>query len=198
MYYPRDEKPSPTLTSYNSILHSSPEYVMNETVCYAVTHSQTSQTSSNKGKDPGQSSQAPHLPIAPIATRKTQLYLLLPVNKKKITQRRAGRTVLMMTVNYTAKIKQSKKAKGKQAAIQGPMTPQRELCYSPANLSYLSERAAPLRIEDPLLDTPPRASPAFGPLYNDPDDNQAESSQVQLILDSLNARLHGICGDRIR
>jgi len=29
MYYTSDEKPSPTLTSYNSILRSSPEYLMN-------------------------------------------------------------------------------------------------------------------------------------------------------------------------
>jgi len=56
----------------------------------------------------------------------------------------------------------------------------------------------PLRMEDTLLDSPPMASPAFGPLYNDPDDNQTESSQAQLILDTLNARLHGIFRDRIR
>jgi len=42
------------------------------------------------------------------------------------------------------------------------------------------------------------ASPAFGPLYNDPEDNLAEPSQAQLILNSLNAHLHGIFRDRIR
>jgi len=56
MYYASDEKPSPTLTSYNSILRSSPEYLMNEAASFAVTRSQTSQNSSNKRKDPPQSS----------------------------------------------------------------------------------------------------------------------------------------------
>jgi len=42
MYYPTDEKPSPTLTSDNSLLRSSPEYFMNEAASYAVTRSQTS------------------------------------------------------------------------------------------------------------------------------------------------------------
>jgi len=53
-------------------------------------------------------------------------------------------------------------------------------------------------MEDTLLDSPPMASPAFGPLYNDLDDNQSESSQAQLILHTLNARLHGIFPDRTR
>jgi len=48
------------------------------------------------------------------------------------------------------------------------------------------------------IDSPPIASPAFGPLYNDPVDNQTESSQAHLILDTLNARLHGIFRGRIR
>jgi len=48
MYYASDKKPSPTLTSYNSILCSSPEYLMNEAASFAVTHSQTSQNPSNK------------------------------------------------------------------------------------------------------------------------------------------------------
>jgi len=56
MYYARDEKPSPTLTSYNSILRSSPEYLLNEAASFAVTGSQTSQRPSNKRKDPPQSS----------------------------------------------------------------------------------------------------------------------------------------------
>jgi len=47
--------------------------------------------------------QAPHPPIAPIATGKTRLYLLLPVNKKENTQTQAGGSALMMTANYTAK-----------------------------------------------------------------------------------------------
>ena len=53
-------------------------------------------------------------------------------------------------------------------------------------------------MEDSLLDSPPMASLAFGPLYNNPDNNQTESSQAQLILDSLNARLHGIFHNQIR
>jgi len=53
-------------------------------------------------------------------------------------------------------------------------------------------------MEDRLLDSPPMALLAFGPLYNDPDDNQTESSQAQLILDTLNGRLHGIFCHRIR
>ena len=56
MYYASDEKPSPTLTSYNSILRSSPEYLMNETASFAVTRSQTSLSTSNKRKNPPQSS----------------------------------------------------------------------------------------------------------------------------------------------
>jgi len=47
MYYASDLKPSPTLTSYYSILRSSPEYLMNEAASYAVTRSQTSQNPSN-------------------------------------------------------------------------------------------------------------------------------------------------------
>jgi len=56
MYYASDEKPSSTLISYNSILRSSPEYLMNDAASYAVTRSQTSQNPSNKRKDPPQSS----------------------------------------------------------------------------------------------------------------------------------------------
>ena len=56
MYYASDEKPSPTLTSYNSILRSSIEYLMNEAASFAVTRSQTSQSPSNKCKDLPQSS----------------------------------------------------------------------------------------------------------------------------------------------
>ena len=91
--------------------------------------------------------------------------------------------------------KQSKKANGKRTAIQRPIAPPNELSYCPPDLPYLSERAPPHRMEDTLLDSPPMASPAFGPLYNDPDDNQTESSQAQLILDTLNARLQGIFRD---
>jgi len=53
-------------------------------------------------------------------------------------------------------------------------------------------------MEDSLLNSSPLASPPFGPVYNDPDDNQTESSHAQLILDTLNAYLHGIFRDRIR
>jgi len=53
-------------------------------------------------------------------------------------------------------------------------------------------------MKDSLLDTPAMASPAFRPRYNYPDNNQYESSQAQLILDTLNARLHDICCHRIR
>jgi len=53
-------------------------------------------------------------------------------------------------------------------------------------------------MEDSLLNSPPMASPAFGPLHNDPDDNQTESSQAQLILDNLDARLNGIVRNQIR
>ena len=56
MYYVSDEKPSPTLTSYNSILRFSPEYLMNEVASFAVTRSQTTQSPTNKRKDPSQSS----------------------------------------------------------------------------------------------------------------------------------------------
>jgi len=53
-------------------------------------------------------------------------------------------------------------------------------------------------MEGSLLDSPPMASLALGPLFNDPDDNQTESSQAQLILDILNTCLHGIFRDQIR
>jgi len=55
MYYTSDEKPSPTLTSYNSILPSSPEYLMNEAISFAVTRTKTTQSPSNKHKNPPQS-----------------------------------------------------------------------------------------------------------------------------------------------
>jgi len=42
LYYTSDKKPSSTLTSYNSIVRSSPEYLINEVASFAVTSSQTS------------------------------------------------------------------------------------------------------------------------------------------------------------
>ena len=56
IYYACDVKPSPILTSYTSILRSSPEYLMNKVASFAVTHSHTSQSPSNKHKVPPQSS----------------------------------------------------------------------------------------------------------------------------------------------
>jgi len=56
MYYASDEKPSPTLISYNSILPSSPEYLMNEAISFAVTGSQTTQSLLNKLKNLPESS----------------------------------------------------------------------------------------------------------------------------------------------
>jgi len=212
MYYASDEKPSPTLTSYNSILRSSPEYLMNEAASFAVTRSQTSQNPSNKRKNPPQSS--PSTSPTDSADSYWEDSVISPSPSEQ--EKEHSETSWRNCTNDDCKIhsgekaeasywpkdpkkrKQSKKTKGKQAAIQGPIAPQKELCYSPPDLPYLSERAPPLRMEDNLLDSPPMASPAFGPLYNDPDDNQTESSQAQLILDTLNARLHGIFRDRIR
>ena len=53
-------------------------------------------------------------------------------------------------------------------------------------------------MEESLLNTRPMVSPAFGPCYNDHEDNLAESSQAQLILNSLNPHLHGIFCNGIR
>jgi len=58
MYYACDEKPTPTLTSYNSILLSSLEYLMKEAASYTLTRSQISQNPSNKCKDPPRSSKS--------------------------------------------------------------------------------------------------------------------------------------------
>ena len=53
-------------------------------------------------------------------------------------------------------------------------------------------------MEDSLLDTPLMPSPVFGPLHNDTADNQTEFSHAELILDTLNARLHGTFRHHIR
>ena len=212
MYYASDKKPSPALTSYNSILRSSPEYLMNEAASFAVTRSQTSQNPSNKRKNPPQSS--PSTSPTDSADRYWEDSVISPSRSEQ--EKKHSETSWGSCTNDDCELhseekaeasywpkdpkkrKQSKKAKGKRAAIQGPIASQKELSYSPPDLPYLSERAPPLSMEDTLLDSPPMASTAFGPLYNDPDDNQAESSQAQLILDTLNARLHGIFRDRIR
>jgi len=87
MYYTSNKKPSSTLTSYNTILRSSPEYLMNEAASFAVTHSQSLQTRANNRKDSPQS-----LPSTS-ATDSTDSYLgdmvisPLPANKKRITQK---------------------------------------------------------------------------------------------------------------
>jgi len=212
MYYTSDEKPSPTLTSYNSILHSSPEYLMNETASYSVTHSQTSQNPSNKCKNLPQSS--PSTSPTDSADSYWEDSVLSPSPSKQ--EKDHSETSWGSCTNYDIELhseekaeasywpkdarqqNQSKKAKGKRATTQGPIAPQKELSYSPPKLPYLSEQGPPLRMEESLLDTPSMASPAFGPLYNDPEDNQAESSQAQLILDSLNACRHSFFRDQIR
>jgi len=106
MYYASEEKPSPTLTSYNSILRSSLEYFINEGASYAITAPRHPKTPLINARIYHKAPQASHLPLAPIATGKARLYLLLPANKKRVTQRQAGRAALTITLNYIAKKKQ--------------------------------------------------------------------------------------------
>ena len=178
IYHASDGKPSPTLTSYNSILHSSPEYLMNKAASYAITHFQTSKTPLINARIYHKAPQAPHPPIALIATEKTRLYLLLPVSQEKDHSETSWRSCTNNDCELHSEEKaeasywpkdarkrnQSKTAKGKQAAIQEPIAPQKELSYSPPDPPYISEKAPPLKIEESLLDTPPMASLAFGPL----------------------------------
>jgi len=212
MYYTSDEKPSPNLTSDNSSLRSSPKYLMNEAASFAVTRSQTSKNPSNERKNPPQSSPSTSPTDSADSYWEDSVISPSPSEQEKEHSETSWRSCTnddcelhseeKAEASYwpkdPRKRKESKKAKGKRAAIQGPIAPQKALSYSPPDLRYLSERAPPLRMEDSLLDSPPMAAPAFGPLYNDPDDNQTESSQAQFILDTLNARLHGIFRDRIR
>jgi len=199
MYYASDEKPSPTRISYNSILRSSPEYLMNEAASFTVTSSQTSQSPSNKRKNPPQSCPSTSPTDSANSYWADSVISPSPSEQEKEHSETSWQSCtnddceLQSEENAEAcywpkdprKRKQSKKAKGKRAAIQGPIAPQKELSYSHPDLPYLSEGAPPLRMEDTFLSTPPMASPAFGPLYNDPDHNQTDSSQAQLILDTV-------------
>ena len=106
MYYASDEKPSPTLTSYNSILRSSPEYLMNEAASFAVTRSQTSQNPSNKRKDPPQSSPSTSPTDSADSYWEDSVLSPSPSEQARNTWKQAGGTALMMTVSYTAKKKQ--------------------------------------------------------------------------------------------
>jgi len=153
IYYASDEKPSPTLTSYNSILRSSPEYLMNETASFAVTRSQTSQSLSNKSKNPPQSSPSTSPTNSADGYWEDSIISPSPSEQEKEHSETSWRNCnnddceLYSEEKAEAsywpknprKRKQSKKAKGKRATIQGPIAPQKELSYSHPDLPYLSE-----------------------------------------------------------
>jgi len=184
---------------------------MNEAASYAVTRSQTAQTPSIQCKDSPRSSPSTSPTDSADSYWEDSVISRSPSEQEREHSETSWRSCTNADCELHSeekakasywpkdpgKQKQSKKAKGKRAAIQGPIASQKELSYSPPDLPYLSEQAPPLRMEGSLLDTPPMTLPAFGPLYNDPDDYQTESTQAQLILNTLNARLHGIFRDRI-
>jgi len=126
---------------------------MNETASFAVTHSQTTQNPSNKRKDPPQSSPSTSPTDSADSYWEDSVISPSPSEQEKEHSEKSWRNCTNDNCELQSeekaearywpkdprKRKQSKKAKGKRAAIQGPIAPQKELSYSPPDLPDLSE-----------------------------------------------------------
>jgi len=211
MYHSGKAETSPTLTSSGSISCCRPEYLMDEITSNAVTRSQKRKASASS---PATSSAASNdskisignswddnrtLPISSEMERRHSEMSWMSCTDDGCEIHKTEKEGAGYWPNDLQVRRQSKKTNRKEqdrTSISNTALEEDEA--SLPDIPYLSENLPPFRMNDTILATSPMASPAFSPLYSQPDYDSDEATNPNQFLSTLHSRLMGILAPRVR
>ena len=89
------------------------------------------------------------------------------------------------------KHKQSKRGRGKKRTDFGPTLSNERSPTALRDILFLSEYAPPIQMQESIIDTPPKASPVFEPLYSELYLSPGEAERAQSFIGTLHSTLMG-------
>jgi len=211
MYHTGETQTSPTLTSSDSISRCCAEYLMDEVTSNAVTRSQKRKASASSPATLTAASNVSRISIRNSWGDNTTL----PISSGM--ERRHSEMSWMSCTDDGCEIhknekegegywpkdskvrKQSKKTKRKEQDRTSTSNTALEAGQaSLPDIPYLSESLPPFGMNDTILATPPRASPALSPLYSQAGYDSDEATNANEFQSTLQSRLIGILAHRVR
>jgi hypothetical protein len=203
---------SPTLTSSNSINCCRPEYLMTEIETNAVTRSQKRKASSSSAPassppindnriSTGNSwGDERTLPIASEMERQHSEMSWMSCTDDECEIHKSDKEGASYWPKDPKVRKQTKKARKEKDRTSTSNKALEQGQASLPDIPQLDNHLPPFRMNETILDTPPMASPAFGPLYSQAgyDPEAREATNANQFLSTLHSRLMGILAQRIR
>ena len=192
---------SPALTSRESIYRTSPDYLMNEISSHAVTRAQKCMTPPQSS--PSITSNDSRISMGNIWGDTATLPI--PSEMQRRHSAMSWRSCTEDDYQYhiedkigaryrpkdPKKRKQSKRARGKKITDFGPTLSNERSPTALADIPFLSEYAPPILMQESIIDTLPKASPVFEPLYSEPYLSPGEQERAQSFIGTLYSTLMG-------